>query len=198
MVIDEDILREYNAEIHCYEAGEIIFFENASPKFYYQISKGLVKLNTYRDDGSEFIHSLPSEGSCFAETFLWGDNYYCINAVAVTETEVWRMSKNNFFNLIESCSDVMKNLMTFTADRMFYRHKMLSAISENKPSYRIIKLFELLKYYNNQQESFNYRVPFSRQQLASLTGLRVETVIRTVKRLESENLLKISNGKICI
>ncbi len=198
MVINEEILIKNDAEIQLYKAGETIFLENSYPKFYYQISKGLVKLNTYRDDGSEFIHSFPTIGNCFAETFLWSDHPYCINAVALEDTEIWKLSRSNFFKLIESCDEIMKSIMAYTSDRMFYRHKMLSTLSENKPSYRICKVFELLKHHHKQPEPFKYIVPFSRQQLASLTGLRVETVIRTVKKLEKENLLKICNGKICV
>ncbi|GGG59467.1 helix-turn-helix domain-containing protein [Epilithonimonas arachidiradicis] len=39
-------------------------------------------------------------------------------------------------------------------------------------------------------------VPYTRQQLACLTGMTVETVIRTVKKMESDELLIIFKGKI--
>lgn len=197
MIIDEEILLANGAETQRYAAGETILLENAFPKFYFQIRTGLVKLNTYRDDGSEFIHSLPSTGHCFAETFLWHDVPYCINAVAMTDSEVLRLPKNNFFDLLNDKVELMKNVMAYTAERMFYRHKMLTTLSLNNPSYRVSKVLEFLKDHHNVTEPFKYVVPFSRQQLASLTGLRVETVIRTVKKLEQENKLMISNGKIC-
>ena len=41
-----------------------------------------------------------------------------------------------------------------------------------------------------------YIVPLTRQQMANLTGLRVETVIRTIKLMEKNNLLKIKKGLI--
>lgn len=198
MVIDEEILLANGAEAQKYAAGETIFLENTFPKFYFQIRSGLVKLNTYRDDGSEFIHSLPSAGHCFAETFLWQEAPYCVNAAAMADTEVLKLSRSVFLNLMDSSPDLMKNLMSYTAERMFYRYKMLNTLSVNNPSYRIIKVLEFLKNHHDNNESFSYIVPFSRQQLASLTGLRVETVIRTVKKLEQENILMISNGKICL
>ncbi|MFC7346046.1 Crp/Fnr family transcriptional regulator [Chryseobacterium zhengzhouense] len=197
MIIDEEILIEHGADTQNYAAGETILMENAIPKFYYQIRSGIVKLNTYRDDGNEFIYSLPSDGHCFAETFLWGDIPYCVNAVAITDTEIIKVTKTNFMNMLNARADIMKNLMSYTAERMFYRYKMLSTLSVNNPSYRIFKVLEFLKSHNNITEPFKYVVPFSRQQLASLTGLRVETVIRTVKKLEQEKKLMISNGKIC-
>lgn len=198
MVIDEEILLANGAEAQKYAAGETIFLENTFPKFYFQIRSGLVKLNTYRDDGSEFIHSLPSAGHCFAETFLWQETPYCVNVAAMADTEILKLSRSVFLNLMDSSPDLMKNLMSYTAERMFYRYKMLNTLSVNNPSYRIIKVLEFLKNHHDNNEPFSYIVPFSRQQLASLTGLRVETVIRTVKKLEQENILMISNGKICL
>lgn len=197
MVIDEDILLANGAQIQKYAAGETILSENTFPKFYFQIRSGLVKLNTYRDDGSEFIHSLPSAGHSFAETFLWHDVPYCVNAAAMMDTEVLKLPKTNFFDLLDARIDLMKSLLSYTSERMFYRYKMLSTLSVNNPSYRISKVLEFLKQHHNVTEPFEYIVPFSRQQLASLTGLRVETVIRTVKKLEQEKVLMISNGKIC-
>ncbi|WP_312079097.1 Crp/Fnr family transcriptional regulator [Chryseobacterium sp.] len=197
MVIDEEILFTYGAEIQNYKAGEPVFIEGSVPKFYYQIRSGLVKLNVYKDDGSEFIHSLPSAGHCIAETFLWYDVPYCINAITMNDVEVIRLKKDVFLDLVNERSDLMSNVMAYTSERMFNRYRMLTTLSVNNPSYKILNVLDFLKSHHNITEPFEFIVPFSRQQLGALTGLRVETVIRTVKKLEKQNLVKISNGKIC-
>lgn len=46
--------------------------------------------------------------------------------------------------------------------------------------------------------SGKYEVSLTRQQLADLTGLRVETVIRTIKNLATKKKLEIINRKIFI
>lgn len=198
MVIDEDILLKNGAEIQMYSAGETIFLEGSLPKFYYQICYGSVKINTVRDDGSEIIYSLPTDGHCFAETFLWHEVPYCINAVAINNTEVLRLAKKDFMAMIHEEVHLMRKIMSYTAERMFYRYKMMNTLSLNNPSQKIYEVLNFLKSYYKMDEPFQYIVPYTRQQLASITGLRVETVVRTVKKLERENLLKISNGKICL
>jgi CRP-like cAMP-binding protein len=40
------------------------------------------------------------------------------------------------------------------------------------------------------------QIPLTRQQLASFTGLSVETVIRSIKNMEKNGVLKIQNRKI--
>jgi CRP-like cAMP-binding protein len=198
MVIDEEILLKNKAEIQEYKAGEIIFSEDSLPKYYFQIRSGLAKLNTYREDGSEFIHSLPSEGHCFAETFLWSDAPYCINAESVSDTVIIKLGKSDFMQMLSENKDLTQNLLRHNSERMYYRHKMLATLSINNPSHRIYRVLEFLKTHHKIKEPFEFIVPFSRQQIANLTGLRVETVIRTVKKLEQENLVRISDGRICV
>jgi CRP-like cAMP-binding protein len=42
------------------------------------------------------------------------------------------------------------------------------------------------------------RVELTRQEIADMTGLRVETVIRTMKAMEEKGMLKIENRKVLI
>jgi CRP-like cAMP-binding protein len=46
------------------------------------------------------------------------------------------------------------------------------------------------------EEPFEYEVELTRQQIADLTGLRVETVIRSIKSLEKKGKLKIVSRKV--
>ena len=132
----------------------------------------------------------------FAETFLWSDMPYCINAEAVIDTIIIKVLKDDFLNMIDQNKDLMQNLLKHNAERMFYRHKMLATLSINNPSHRIYKVLQFLKDYHQIIEPFKFLVPFSRQQIANLTGLLVETVIRNVKKLEQEDLVRISEGRI--
>ncbi len=59
MVICEDLLFSHGAQITEYNAGDYIFQEGTSAKFYFQIKGGTVKLNTFTEEGKEFVHGLP-------------------------------------------------------------------------------------------------------------------------------------------
>lgn len=39
-------------------------------------------------------------------------------------------------------------------------------------------------------------IDLTRKDLSTMTGLRIETVIRTVKKMERQGLLEIINGKV--
>ncbi|MBB6369995.1 CRP-like cAMP-binding protein [Chryseobacterium shigense] len=196
MVIDEELLLSSGAELMNYSINDIIFKENDQPKYYFQIRTGTVKINNYHEDGREIIHSLPFDGHCFAESSLFIDKPYPVNAVAMGNCEIIRLDKNKFLELTGSSPDLILKLYSYTAERMYYRHVMLSNISAPDPGTKVKRVMDCFKSYNQYTDKYSYQFPFTRQHLASLTGLCVETVIRVVKKMEKEKTVRIQNGKI--
>jgi CRP-like cAMP-binding protein len=39
-------------------------------------------------------------------------------------------------------------------------------------------------------------IELTRKELSNMTGLRIETIIRTIKKMEKDGKLKIVNGKV--
>jgi CRP-like cAMP-binding protein len=74
---------------------------------------------------------------------------------------------------------------------------ILTEISAHKPEHR---LTTILNYFKSKiaDDGDNHPVliPFTRQQLADMTGLRVETVIRTIKKMEHSGKLELEEHKI--
>ena len=68
---------------------------------------------------------------------------------------------------------------------------LLKEISSFKPEHRILSLIDYLKKEEGIPIDQKYEVSLPRQHIADLTGLRVETVIRSVKTLEKEGSLDI-------
>jgi CRP-like cAMP-binding protein len=197
MIFNEDLLFSSGAEQVNYSANETIFSEGSLPVYYFQIRQGTVKLNNYHEDGKEIIYSVPSDGHCFAESFLFMDKPYPVNAIAMTSCEIIKLKKSVFLQLIHQFPEMLFTLFSYTAERMYYRDIMMNTFSVIDPAIKIKKVMDCLKKYNQPQGSANsYQFPFTRQQLASLTGLCVETVVRVIKKMEKEKVLKIEGGKI--
>jgi CRP-like cAMP-binding protein len=55
---------------------------------------------------------------------------------------------------------------------------------------------DYLKSFQKEQAPYSFLVPLTRQQMAGLTGLCVETAIRTIKVMERNKILKIKDRKI--
>lgn len=195
MIISEDLLLAYGAEYETYRLSQIIFQEAAMPRFYFQIVSGIVELNNYHEDGKEFIQNILSQGRSFGESFLFNDRAYPVNAIAKTDCKILKLSKPDFHNLLQHHPDVLSRLLKCMSDTLYNKYIMLYNISSTDPTFKIETLINCLKD-NDESEKFSFQVPFTRKQLAQLTGLRVETVVRTVKKMETNHLLEIKNGKI--
>lgn len=196
MVISEDLLFSHEATLENYEAGDAVFQEGTAAKYYFQIRQGTVKLNTFLEDGKEFVHGFPFDGHCIGESYLFTDHHYAINAIAVTHCEIIKISKTKVLEILLEKPKLILEINKYMADRMHFRFMISSFLAISDPIVKLMKLFDHIKKYFGFQEPYSFLVPYTRQQIATLTGLRVETVIRYVKKMEEQKMVKIESTKI--
>jgi CRP-like cAMP-binding protein len=197
MKIDEQLLKSYSAENKSYKEREAIFREGESPSFYFQIIEGSVKLNNYNEEGKEFIHNILGKGQSFGDPLLFIDKQYPVNAVVLKPTTLIRVPRKNFINLIKENPHISLELNACLSHRLYYQTIMMQNMASQNPLARIKGLFDYLKSYSDCDDTHSFNIKLTRQQIADLTGLRVETIIRTIKKMEKDNLVKIKDRKIC-
>lgn len=195
-MISEALLLEFGARKLHVKKGETIFNEGDTPKYYYQIQEGEVKMNNFNDEGKEFIQGLFTNGRCFGEPPLFIDKPYPANAVTTIDTSLYILPKETFFTLLHANPDVNLAMSVNLSQRLYYKSVMASEISSQDAEHRIITLIDYFKEIAGMKPSDKYKVTLTRQQIADLTGLRVETVIRAIKSLEKKGALLIKDRKI--
>ena len=174
--------------------GEQVFREGSKARCYFQVKSGVVKMYNLNENGKEFVQGLFYNGESFGEPPLLGNFKYPATAEATQETVLFKLSKKDLDNLLQANFDVHKKLTATLSKRLAYKSMILKEISVYPPEHRILTLVNFLK--KNDQVTGKYQVDLTRQQIADLTGLRVETVIRAVKQLETEGEIEIINRKI--
>jgi CRP-like cAMP-binding protein len=195
-MIVETLLIQFG-RIAKYNKGEVLFEKGATPKYFYQVRKGAVKMNNFNDEGKEFVQGLFTEGDSFGEPPLFINENYPSNAVAITAAEVYLLTKEKFFTLMMSNPDIHLHITTVLAKRLYYKSIMASEISSQEPEHRVLKLIDYFKLKVHQLPAeTKHKVEITRQQIADLTGLRVETVIRAIKSLEKKGELSIDARKV--
>ncbi|GGA79302.1 transcriptional regulator [Flavobacterium palustre] len=191
------LLENYNGIIKNYKSGDIIFEEGKQPTHYYQIISGEVKMNNYNDEGKEFIQGIFYKNQCFGEPPLFIDQVYPANAVAVVDSELIVITKDKFLELLKNNADISLQIIKNLSQRLYYKSVMAAEISSQDPEHRVLRLIDYsIEQLNFKQEKAGFLIHFTRQQIADLTGLRVETVIRAIKSLEKKGDLKIINRKV--
>lgn len=201
-MIKPEILIKYGAKAIGLKKNQILFHEGDEANFYYEVDEGSIKLVSYSEDGQEFIQSMFKNGDSFGEPPLFCNFPYPSSAIALAETIVWKLSRENLFRLLQENFEIHIALDQVLCQRLKYKSMILSEISFYDPEHRINSLLKYLKESNlNRQEEWDrngYQIPLTRQQLADMSGLRVETVIRTVKKMEESGLLKLIGHKIYV
>ena len=192
-----DLLEKYGALKKSFDKNDIIFEEGNLPTHYYQIISGEVKMSNYNDDGREFIQGIFYKEQSFGEPPLFLNQNYPANAIAVEDAEILLLPKDNFMKLLQENATVSIKIIENLAQRLYYKSVMAAEMSTQEPEHRILKLIDHgIAYFNFKKEENGYLINFTRQQIGDLSGLRVETVIRTIKALEKKGVLKIINRKV--
>jgi len=196
MFINEELLLKYDAEYVSYGFRNDIFKKGDTVRHYLQIKSGTVELCNYHEDGKEFTLNILDEGQSVGESFLFSENHYPMFAVAKTDCDILRLEKSKFLQLLNENPPEIDNLLKHLSDRLFHKYLMLFNNSSSDAGNKIKSLLDYYKEISTSKNRFEYEVPFTRQQIANLTGLRVETVIRVVKKLERDKVLKIMDHAI--
>jgi CRP-like cAMP-binding protein len=175
---------------------EVIFQEGSQGFFYYQLVNGKIKWINLDDNGKEFIQCIINEGESFGELPLLDDGPYVATAVALEDGVVLRLRKETFLQLLKENPQIHFKFTRLMTERLRLKFIFMKELSNQDPER---KIWTILNYYKEDGETRvggRHRINLTRQQIANMTGLRVETVIRTIKGLEEEGRLVIDKGKV--
>lgn len=195
-MIDEKLLFEFGAEVKFFAKGDYVFEEGNLPFFYFQLQSGKVKLNNFKEDGKEFIQNIFADGQSFGESLLFIDVQYPMNAICLADCHILQLPKSNFYELLDKRPEVSIDLNKALSQRLYYKYVMLQNLSNSDPATRMMTLMNYLKSFQVKKEKYSFIIPFTRQQVANLTGLCVETVIRTSKKMAKNDIIRIKDRKI--
>ncbi len=175
----------------------MLFQQGTAAVSFFIVKSGKIKMSNFSDDGKEFVQGYFSDGQSFGEPPFFSKGKYPASAIATEKSEVWKIARTDFFSLLENNFSIHLALTETLCHRLFYKSTMLSELAIEEAEHRLLTLIKYLVARESPRANRPKKISFTRQQLADMTGLRVETVIRSVKMLEQKQLLQIdSDGKI--
>jgi CRP/FNR family transcriptional regulator, cyclic AMP receptor protein len=196
-VFPSKTLEKYHAKLVSLRKDQVLFHEGDKASDYFQVEEGSVKMFIASNDGQEFIQGIFTTGESFGEPALIGNFPYPGSVVAIEKSKVWKLPGDYFLQMLRENFELHLKMDQVLCQRLRYKSMVLSEISSYEPEHRIVTL---LKYYKSKNIKpgvpAKITVPYTRQQLADMSGLRVETVIRTVKKMEKEGKLLLEGHKI--
>jgi CRP/FNR family transcriptional regulator len=196
MQIDLDLLFTWGAVAKKYKKNDVIFYEDDKALFYYQIIEGTVRMYNSNDEGREFTQGVFYNGNSFGEPAMFIDEVYPSTASASQDSIIIKLSKEKLMKILEDYPSVKLSFLELMAKRIYEKTIRTKQIINQNPENRIKSFLENYKKQNHLCSSEKLLIPLTRQQIADFTGLRVETVIRTLSEMNKAKKVHIDKHKL--
>ena len=195
MSVPVDLLIAYGATYKKVKKRQIIFYEGDPAIYYYQVVSGKVKMCNGVTEENEIIQGIFEKDQSFGEPALFLNEKYAASAVACENTQLIRLAKDDFFVLLNDNPFLQMIFLQIFSKRL--KHNSLTAkfLVCNNTETRILNILKMNISPTHETQKM-LKVDLTRQEVADLCGLRVETVIRALKKMEASNLLEIKEGKV--
>lgn len=196
MNIDKDLLLAWGGRQKKYKKDEIIFMEDEKAEMYTQIIEGNVKMYNINDNaGKEFTQGVFHSGNSFGEPPVFLNEVYPATAVATSDSLIMLLPRESFLRILHDYPDIHMRFTEIMARRTYNKAITLKELMSNTPATRILGF--LNSYKKGLQASVEkIQIPFTRQEIANFTGLRVETVIRVLHKMHENHQVEIRDRKL--
>ncbi|MFI5221088.1 MAG: Crp/Fnr family transcriptional regulator [Bacteroidia bacterium] len=178
--------------------GQIIFSQNNPSHGLYCIHKGKAKMVVIGRDGKEQIVRLVKDADIIGYRSLIVGESYSASAITLEDSWVCFIPKERLWNLIEKNAQLSKNLMTHLAQDLKYAEKRSMDMQQKPASERLAEALLIMKETFGMDKDGSIKVELSREEIANLTGMAVETVVRNLKEFQESRILDLLKKKILI
>ncbi len=195
-MIDINLLLTLGATYKKVSAGDVIFYEGNKCNFYYQLVNGKIRWANFNEEGKEYLQLLVEPGECFGELPLFDGAPYAATAIADEDSLVIKLPQATFHLLLEEHPEIHFGFSKLLAQRLRFKFFLLTELLHNEPEERIKALMAYLKKTKHNICTECGKIKLTRQQIANMTCLRVETVIRAMRHMHERGEITIVKGKV--
>ena len=183
-----------------YENGNYIFLEDSEGEQCFFVAKGSVKVTRLSKDGREVILTMLNAGDFFGEMSLLDGESRSANVIALEETEVLTLNREDFLVVLHDYPTIAIQLVKEMAGRLRKSDRQIASLSLSDAEKRITMC--IIRFADDQGVIKNGKVSIPKtpiqQDIANMAGTSRETVSRALSILEKENLIKRNGRELII
>jgi DNA-binding response OmpR family regulator len=194
--VDENHELFKNKKNKVFRPKNFVYLQYGSPIYLYYIKKGQVKTFKTNEDGKELITGLYKENEFFGYHSLLKDDEYSDSAIAVVETQVELIPKEEFFSLIKNRREVANGFIKMLSKEVVEKEEELLNLAYNSVKKRVAD--GLIKYFDKYSQDYTKGLQIPREDLANIAGTSTESVIRTLSEFKKDGLISAEGKTIYI
>jgi CRP-like cAMP-binding protein len=183
-----------------YPKDSVVFFENEQGDFFFMILEGRIKVTILGDDGREVILSLLGSGDFFGEMALLDNEPRSATAIAVEDSELLSLHRNDFQSVLSDNRSIMVGLIKVLTARLRRANHQISTLALLDVYGRVARVIVDMAREEGRRLK-DGRIAFRRathQEIANRIGTTRETVTRMLKDLERQGMIHIEGREIIV
>jgi len=197
--MDDGIKSATDCEERIYHKGDLVFSEGECSQTFHYLVEGQLSVFNFTPEGKEFIQHRVQEGNFFAEPAVLLQKPFPGHVEVYSKTaKVLKLKRLPFLEYLRDKPDQMLAFAMSVAEKSLRKSHSLKNLVFLNPEDQIYNHLQDYKTEHHCGENKKMTVELTRKDLSLMTGLRIETVIRTVKRMEKSGRLEIVKGKIIV
>lgn len=181
--------------------GEIIFHEGDPGRYLYLVQSGQVRIFINGIDGSETsVILFGKPGDIFGELAVIDGLNRSASAVALGETVLYTISRENFREQMRQYPQLALNFMKVLSQRVRYNTKQMDSLATQAVPQRLArKLLELAQDYGRAAKTgVQIDMTLTQSHLASLIGATRESTNKCLREFRKHGWIGLTNGQISI
>lgn len=196
-MFSREILIKNKIPKHIYNKKDILFREEEKAQFLYYLTEGEVRIHNTDSEGKEFLIEKITDHHFLGEPPFLLEERYPATAIILSETaEIFKFSREGFKEFMYQNPEFLMKFTRNIAQKAFNKTQKMKSIVHQNPQERILNFMKTYKRSLGLCPDEKTMIDVTRKEMANSTGLVIETVIRTVKKMEREGKIELINHKI--
>ena len=192
-----EILLKNKVPVIYLKKKDTLFREDQMALNLYYLTEGEIRIFNSDSDGKEFLINKVNEHQFLGEPpFLLCERYPANAVIASESAEIFSFSQSLYKKFMLDNPEILFEFTNEIAKKAYDKTLRLKSIVHQCPHERILNFINLHKRTIGLEPSEKTIIDVTRKEIANSTGLAIETVIRTVKKMEREQKIQLINHKI--
>ncbi len=177
------------SELHSFGKGETLFWEGEQAEAFWVVYSGRVHMKRFLADGRAAAVCVMGSGDPFCCLPAMDGKTYPTDGVAAEPTTVVRIPMVEFRKLFQEKPAFNQEAMGLFCNRLRQVEERGCLIHETAD-------IRLAKTLLDLRKKFTQEIPLTRQEMAELVGLTLETTIRILGQFKNKDWIESSRGRI--
>lgn len=186
-------------EVCSFKKKHILYSEGQRPKYVYYVMTGRIKTTKTNDDGKELITRIYSAGEFLGYAPILEQANYKDGAQVLESAKLMLIPKEDFMELITFDVKIASQFIKIISQNIAEQEEKLLNFAYN--SLRKKVAFGLIRLFDNDFNDPGVEKPaleITRKNIAHITGVATESLIRTLADFKEEKLIDFLDGKIIL